>query len=166
MGSNPEAGVVAGVFADEAHAADAVKKLIEEHYNANHEINVIASHKREHEGVPVRQEFKFGRNASVGAAVGAVLAGAGVAIAGLTFGPLTLIAAGPIVAALEGAFAGGATGFALGALASMDMSEPEADFHASHIHDGVVWVGVQASGARGMRAREILTEAGARHFTA
>ncbi|MDH3207204.1 MAG: hypothetical protein OEO79_11365 [Gemmatimonadota bacterium] len=164
MVSHPERGVVAGVFADEEHAADAVQKLIESHFDPYHEINVIASHKREHENVMVHQNFKVGRGASVGAAVGAVLAGVGVAVAGMTFGPLTLVAAGPIVAALEGAFAGGAAGFAVGALTSLEMAETEANFHAAHIHDGVVWVGVQAKGERGERARAILTAAGAKHF--
>ena len=165
MGSDPESGVVAGVFADEEHAADAVKKLIEAHYDPHHEINVIASHRREHENVPIREDFKFKRNTSIGAAVGAALAGAGVVLAGLSFGPLTLVAAGPVVAALEGAFAGGSVGFALGALTALEMTEQEAAFHSAHIHDGVVWVGVQAKGERGVRARTILTEAGARHFT-
>jgi hypothetical protein len=165
MGSNPEAGVVAGVFQDEEHAAAAVKSLIEAHFDPHHEINVIASHKREHENVPIREDYKFGRNASIGAAVGAVLAGAGIALAGLTFGPFTLVAAGPIVAALEGSLAGGAVGFALGSLTALEMSKEEAAFHTAHIHDGVVWVGVQAKGERGVRAREILTAAGARHFT-
>lgn len=165
MGSNPEVGVVAGVFEDEEHAAEAVKKLIEAHYDPHHEINVIASHKREHENVPIREDFKFKRNASIGAAVGAVLTGAGVALAGLTFGPLTLVAAGPIAAALEGAFAGGAVGFALGSLTALEMTEQEAAFHTAHIHEGVVWVGVQAKGERGERARSILTDAGAKHFT-
>ena len=164
MSSKPESGVVAGVFADEEHAADAVRKLIDAHYDPNHEISVIASHRGEHEAVPVWEDTKAGKKASIGAAVGAVLAGAGVALAGLTFGPVTLVAAGPIVAALEGAFAGGVTGFAFGALTAMDMSKLEADFHATHIHDGVVWVGVQAKGERGKRAREILTAAGAKHF--
>jgi len=165
MGSDPESGVVAGVFEDEEHAAAAVQKLIEAHYDPHHEINVIASHRREHENVPIREDFKFARNASVGAAVGAVLTGAGVALAGLTFGPLTLVAAGPIVAALEGAFAGGAVGFALGSLTALEMTEQEAAFHTAHIHNGVVWVGVQAKGERGERAREILSAAGAKHFT-
>jgi hypothetical protein len=165
MSSKPEAGVVAGVFKDEEHAAEAVRQLIAAHYDPHHEINVIASHQREHENVPIREDFKFKRNSSVGAAVGAVLAGAGVALAGLTFGPLTLVAAGPIVAAMEGAFAGGAVGFALGSLTALEMTEQEAAFHTAHIHDGVVWVGVQVTGERAERARAILTEAGAKHFT-
>jgi hypothetical protein len=165
MGTNPESGVVAGVFKDEEHAAQAIKNLIEAHYDPHHEINVIASHRREHENVPIREDFNFKRNASIGAAVGAVLAGAGVALAGLTFGPLTLVAAGPVAAALEAAFAGGAVGFAMGSLSTLEMTKQEAAFHTAHIHDGVVWVGVQVKGERAERARAILTEAGAKHFT-
>ncbi len=164
MANTEESGVIAGVFADEEHAADAVRKLIEAHYDPHHEINVIASHRREHENVPIREDFKFKRNASIGAAVGAVLAGAGVTLAGLTFGPLSLVAAGPIVAALESAFAGGAVGFAVGSLTALEMTEQEAAFHTAHIHDGVVWVGVQVKGERAERARKILSEAGAKHF--
>lgn len=165
MGANPEAGVVAGVFEDEEHAADAVKKLIEAHYDPHHEINVIAAHQREHENVPIWEKFNFTRNASIGALAGAVLAGTGVLIAGLTTGPFTMIAAGPFFAALEAAFGGGCVGFALGALLSLEMTEQKAEFENVHIHDGVVWVGVQAKGARGERARTILATAGARHFT-
>jgi hypothetical protein len=165
MGSDPEAGVVAGVFADEEHAADAVKKLVEAYYDPHHEINVIASHRREHENVPIREDFHFRRNTVIGAAVGVAIGGLGVAIAGLSFGPLTLVAAGPLVAALEGAFGGGCLGFALGALTTLEMTEHQAAFHSAHIHDGVVWVGVQARDSRGERARAILSAAGARHFT-
>jgi hypothetical protein len=75
-----------------------------------------------------------------------------------------LIAVGPVVAALEAAYAGGAIGFAMGALVSIDLVEPEAVFYAAHIHEGVVWVGVRAGEARAERARQILTEAGAKHF--
>lgn len=165
MGSNPEAGVVAGVFADEEYAADAVHKLIEAHYDPRHEINVIAAHRREHENVPIREDFSFARNASIGALVGAVLAGVGVGLAGLTAGPFTMVEAGPFMAALEGAFGGGCVGFALGSILSLEMTHQEAAFHTARIHDGVVWVGVQAKGERGLRARRILATAGARHFT-
>lgn len=165
MGSNPGAGVVAGVFADEEHAADAVQRLMEAHYDPSHEINVIAAHRREHENVPIREDFNFKRNASLGALIGATLAGLGVALAGLTTGPFTMVAAGPLVAALEAAFGGGCVGFALGSLMALEMTEREPAFHTSHIHDGVVWVGVEAKGLRGEKARRILATAGARHFT-
>lgn len=165
MGRNPEAGVVAGVFDTEEHAAEAVKQLIEAHYDPRHEINLIASHKREHEAVYVREEMKFGRNAAIGAAIGATLAFVGVLIADLAVGPFTMIAAGPVVAALEAAFGGGCLGFALGALQSLEMMKQKPSFDTAHVHDGVVLVGVQAKGERGERARQILALAGARHFT-
>lgn len=165
MGNNPEKGVVAGVFDSEEHAEQAVKRLIEAHYDPRHEINVIAAHQREHENVPIREDMKMGRNAAIGAAIGAALAFVGVYVAGLTVGPFTMIAAGPLVAALEGAFAGGCIGFALGALETLEMMKQGPSFETAHVHDGVVWVGVQAKGDRGARARQILELAGARHFT-
>jgi hypothetical protein len=165
VGSNPEKGVVQGVFDSEEHAAEAVQKLIEAHYDPRHEINLVASHRREHENVPIFEKMKFGRNAAIGAAIGAVLAFVGVYIAGLTVGPFTMIAAGPVVAALEAAFGGGCLGFALGALQSLEMMKQEPSFETAHVHDGVVMVGVTAKGERGERARHILQLAGARHFT-
>ena len=155
---------VAGIFRDEDAAAGALIRLAEEHFDLETDVSVIVSHRHERESVPVRTNFHVGRYPAIGATVGAVLAGMGVAATGLAFGPFTLIAAGPVLAALEAAYAGGATGFALGALMSIDFSRPEADFHAAHIHDGVVWIGVQASGARAERALRILGDAGARHF--
>lgn len=164
-GSNPKPKTVAGIFKDEHAAAKALDRLIEEHFDLDTEVSVIASHRHEREEVPIREDFHVGRLATIGAAIGAVLAAAGVTAVGLTFGPISLIAAGPVVAALEGAYAGGGIGFALGALVSIDVVEPEAAFYAAHIHEGVVWVGVRAkTDARAERARQILTEAGARHF--
>lgn len=164
MDSDRERKTVAGIFHDEAAAAKALERLIEEHFDVETEVSVIASHRHEREEVPIRSDFHVGRTAGIGAAIGAVLAGVGVAVAGLTAGPFTLIAAGPVLAALEAAYAGGATGFAIGALMSIDIVEPEAEFYAAHIHEGVFWVGVQAAEPRAERARQILTEAGARHF--
>ena len=164
MDSTQERKTVAGIFESEEAAAKALERLIEEHFDIENEVSVIVSHRHEREEVPIRSDFHVGRTAGIGAAVGAVLAGVGVAVAGLTTGPFTLVAAGPILAALEAAYAGGATGFAIGALVSIDVVEPEAEFFAAHIHEGVVWVGVQAVGPRAERARQILAEAGARHF--
>jgi hypothetical protein len=164
MDSHRQRKTVAGIFADEAAAAKALEGLIEEHFDVETEVSVIVSHRHEREEVPIRSDFHVGRNASLGGAIGAVLAGVGVAAVGLTAGPFTLIAAGPILAALEAAYVGGATGFAIGALVSIDMVEPEAEFYAAHIHEGVVWVGVRAAEPRAERARQILAEAGARHF--
>lgn len=165
MGANPEAGVVAGVFADEELAADAVRHLLEAHYDPGHEITVMAAHRREHESVPIREDFDFAGHATLGALMGALLAGLGVALAGLTTGPFTMVAAGPFFASLEAAFGGGCFGFALGSMLALEHTEREPAFRSARIHDGVVWVGVTATGERGARARRILATAGAKHFT-
>ena len=164
MDTHPTRKTVAGIFRDEDSAARAVKKLVEEHFDPEHEVNVIASHRHERERIPVAATFEVGRTAAIGAAVGAVLTGVGVALAGFTSGPFTLENAGPLMAALESAYVGGATGFALGALLSMDFAKAGADFRRARVHGGVVWVGVQAAGARAERARQILRDAGAKHF--
>jgi len=155
---------VAGIFSDEEAAARAVKKLVEEHFDPDSDVSVIASHRHEREGIPVAATFDVGRTAAIGAAVGAVVTGVGVALAGLTSGPFTLENAGPLMAALESAYVGGATGFALGALLSMDFAKAGANFRKARVHGGVVWVGVLAAGARAERARQILSDAGAKHF--
>ena len=164
MSDEQETGTVAGVFPDEESAADAIQALLAANFDARHDLSVIVSHRREHERIPVLDEPEVIPNAKFGAALGAVLGAAGAAFAGLSFGPLTLVAAGPVLAALEAGYAGGAMGFALGALRGLEIWNEEADFHAAHIHDGVVWVGVRAKGERAERARRVLSDAGAKHF--
>lgn len=156
--------VVAGIFATEREAARAVEMLIQEHFDPPRDLSVIVSHRREHEEIAVPESFEVGRWAKIGAVVGAVLGTAAVTITGATLGPLTLVAAGPVAAALEAGSAGGATGYMVGVLHGLMDSRDEAEFHAAHIHDGVVWVGVHAKGGRAARARQILSDAGAKHY--
>ncbi len=163
MSANAEMRDIAGIFSDEKSAADAVKKLVDAHFSPRDDLSVIASHRHERKGVPIWEPIPTERVSAIGAAVGALLAGAAVAISGLSFGPFTLIEWGPLWAVFEAAFTGGCLGFALGALMSIEMIQPEADFRKAHIQDGVVWVGVRASAARAGRAREILALAGAKH---
>jgi hypothetical protein len=165
MGSNPEAGVVAGVFADQASASKAVGELIAAHYDPHHEINVMTSHRRQRANVPIWEEFHFRSHALFGAGVGFLLAFVGVALAGLTLTPFTMVAGGPMLAAFEAGMAGGCLGFALGSLHALENTERKPEFDLSPIRDGVVWIGVQAKGNRGVKARQILATAGARHFT-
>jgi hypothetical protein len=90
--------------------------------------------------------------------------GSGATVVQGTIGPFSLVAAGPAAVALEAAYAGGSAGFMPGAAAGLTQSKTEADFRLAHTHEGVVWVGVHATGARAAKAREILSAAGARHF--
>ncbi len=160
-----EGDVVAGVFATEAQAQKAVELLAEAHFDPERELSVILSHRREKEEVPVHEVFEVRRWAEIGAAAGAILGSAAVLVTGMSVGPLSLVAAGPVAAALEAAYAGGATGFMMGVLHGLTETRDEAEFHLKHIEGGVVWVGVHATGERAEKAREALTEAGARRFT-
>jgi hypothetical protein len=164
MAEDEEGGVVAGIFADEEHAARAVERLADAGFHAPRDLSVIASHHREHQAVPVVDEPEVMHGGAIGGTLGAALAAAGAVLTGLTAGPLSMVAAGPVVAALEAALAGGAVGWAVGALEGLGIWKEEAEFHATHIHEGVVWVGVHAEGERAEDARRILTEAGAKHF--
>ena len=155
---------VAGVFATEKQAAGAIAQLIEAHFDPPRDLSVIVAHQREHEDVPVPHEPEVEHGAGLGATLGAVLATAGVTLAGVTTAPLSLAVSGPVLVALEAAIAGGGAGYLVGALAGLGIWEDEAAFHAAHIHDGVVWVGVHAEGERAEEARRILSDAGARHF--
>lgn len=164
MDATPTRKAVAGIFKDETAAARAVKMLVEAHFDPDRDVTVIASHHHERENIPVGSTFLVGRNAAIGALIGAAVTGIGVALAGLTSGPFTLEEAGPLMAALESAFVGGGVGFALGALLSIDFVRVGANFGRAHVHGGVVYVGVYADGARAERARRVLSDAGAKHF--
>ena len=163
MSASPEMKDVAGIFDDEQTAAAAVKTLIDEHFSQPDALSVIVAKGPEREVVPIWERLPVERVAAIGAALGALLAGGAVAIAGLTFGPFTLIAWGPLWAVFEAAFTGGSLGFALGALLAIEMVEPAADFSRVRVRGGVVWVGVHVGATRAGRASEILAEAGAKH---
>ena len=148
----------------EDQAQRAIEMLTQEHFDPAYDVSVIVSHRREHEDVPVFETFELRHWATIGTTVGALLGSTAALLTGMAIGPFTLVAAGPIAVALEAAYAGGATGFVMGVLHGLTESTDEAEFHMQHIHDGVVWVGVHATGERAAKAREVLTQAGARHF--
>jgi hypothetical protein len=154
---------IAGIFSDEKAAATAVEILIDDHFRAGTDLSVIASKHHQREPVRVWEPMPAYRVGAIGAGVGAALAGLIVAFTGIGFGPFTLIEWGPLWAIFEAAFTGGCIGFAIGAIVSIEMARPSADFGSVGIHDGVVWVGLHASSVRAERAREILTKAGAKH---
>lgn len=160
-----ETGVVAGVFREEETAARAVSRLIDAHFDPPRDLSVIVAYHKEHQDIPVDERFQIDRSAKVGALLGAALGagGAGLVAAGLVAGPVGLLAAGPALAALQGAYLGGAGGFALGAVAGLGFWKDEAEFRAADLH-GVTWVGVHARGDRAEEARGILRDSGARHL--
>ncbi|MEX2467165.1 MAG: hypothetical protein WD995_09645 [Gemmatimonadota bacterium] len=161
-------GIVAGVFEDQESAARALAALVESHFEPEDDISVVLTDEwtLEHEDVRLRDELEIIEGARLGGGIGVVLgaAGAGMVAAGLLAGPAALVAAGPVVAALKGALALGAFGVVTGWLVGLGIVREEADFHAAHIKEGAVWVGVHATGERAEKARAILEEAGAKFF--
>jgi hypothetical protein len=96
--------------------------------------------------------------ASLGAVVGA-LASTGV----IPAHDIAFFQTGPLVAALKSAAAGTFVGFVLGALSGLEdwKEEVEIDVDAFTERSGVL-VSVPAKDERARRAREVMTEAGAR----
>ncbi|MEX2472325.1 MAG: hypothetical protein WEA34_09115 [Gemmatimonadota bacterium] len=161
-------GVVAGVFEDQEHAARAITGLVEAHFEPRDDISVVLTDEwtAEHENVRLRDELEMIEGAKIGGGIGAVIGATGAAMvaAGILAGPAALVAAGPVIAALEGGLAVGAFGTVAGWLVGLGIMREEADFHAARIKEGAVWVGVHATGERAEKAHEVLAAAGARFF--
>jgi hypothetical protein len=164
MEDNPRRQTVAGVFDDEASANYALEKLVEAHFDVEADASVIVSSHHDRQVIPILSDVPVGRTAMTWAAVCAVLAAVGVLVTGIDFGPFSLVEWGAAFATLEAAYAAGAVGMAMGAMMSFEFAKPAAAFRTARIHDGVIWVGVQAAGARALKARKVLADAGARHF--
>jgi hypothetical protein len=153
---------VAGIFDDEAAAQRAVQALLNHHFLAD-QISALVPQHGHLEQVPVVRRDAMGTGAAVGAGLGAVL-GTTLVSTGLLLGPVSLLGVGPVVAALWGAAAGGATGTAGGALMGlMDLFWQEADLPAQELSRGAIWISVDAPG-RHAEAEAALRSAGARHL--
>lgn len=98
--------------------------------------------------------------ATIGGVLGAVAAGL-AAIGSIAVPGLSLVAAGPVVAALTGLGAGAATGGLTGALIGLGIPEHEAKFYDKEIERGGILLGVYAHDDRVKIAKEILEASGA-----
>lgn len=169
-GHDDPRSVVSGVFATQDAAARALAALVEAHFEPEDDISIVLTDEwtLERENVPIRDELEMIEGARLGGGVGALVGavGAGMVAAGLVAGPAALVAVGPVIAALEGALAGGAFGVVAGWMVGLGVVREEADFHAARIREGSVWVGVHATGDRAEAAHRILAAAGAEFFPA
>ena len=156
----PTPGFITGLFGDAQRASDAFQRLVESSFDP-HEISVVRIDRGDQalEAIPV--EHKSG--VPVGVTTGAALGGTvGLAGALALAGPigLGLLAAGPIVAALQGAVIGVASGGLVGALAGLAFWWDEPDLE-QELQKGAVLLAVTAEGVRAEAARKALLEAGA-----
>jgi len=160
--------MVTGIYRDEEHASRAVNDLIERHFEADDISVVVADAEGRRREAPLQHRTRMGTGAAVGAALGATLGGIGAALVstGVLIAPgLGLAAAGPILAAFEGALAGGGVGSLAGLLAGMGMWKEEAEIQAEELKNGKVLVGVHAERDHIDVARGVFEGAGAERVT-
>jgi hypothetical protein len=141
----PKNTSVMGIYPDRTTVADAINVLHKEGYRAT-DISVLSADNQGTKDFALEKHSKAPEGAATGAAVGAVF-GAILAwsisvqpatIAGLT--PLLL--AGPLLAVMAGAGAGGALGFIAGMLAGLRHTEYVARRYAGRVRHGGILLSV------------------------
>jgi hypothetical protein len=144
----------AHAFYRDAERADAaVRALLDAHF-ASDAIGVLMVHGEEVEELPMRHKTFVPHGVALGALLGAA-AGA------VTMSGIGLLAAGPLLLALQGAAAGTAIGSLGGALGGLGFWRDEVDFPSHAFHNGAVLVGVVANVERLEEAQRVLESAGA-----
>jgi hypothetical protein len=157
--------LVTGLFAHRSAAATAVDNLVIAGFSQD-DISVLLSDESPGREFAVEEHTKAAEGAAVGAATGGLLGAAGavlLAAGSIAVPAVGLLAAGPVVAALTGAGAGGTLGGVVGALAGATVPEHEAKLLSERIEKGHILVGVQAHDDRVSRAEDVLESAGGEH---
>ena len=140
-------------YRDAERASAAVTALLDAHF-ASDAIGVLMVHGDEVQELPMRHKTFVPHGVALGALLGAA-AGA------VTMSGIGILAAGPILLALQGAAAGTAIGSLGGALAGLGFWRDEVDFPADAFQNGAVLVGVVANVERLEAAQRVLQQAGA-----
>src|SRR5579872_7633146 len=156
---------VMGIYTDRTTVSDAINVLRKAGYRTT-DISVLASDNQGSKDFAHEKRTKALKGAAIGAAAGAVIGvvlawflsiQSSVIIAGL--GPL--VAAGPVLAALAGAGAGGALGWTAGLLAGLRGTEYVATRYAGRIRCGGILVSVHCDSQEWCdRAKNTLKETG------
>jgi|SRR5580658_9940336 hypothetical protein len=166
MGKNTS---VIGIYEDRTTVADAMEVLLKAGYRAA-DISVLMSDNLGSKDFAHEKHSKApagaGAGAAVGAAVGAVLAWLDsnqvVSVAGL--GPL--VAAGPSLAALAGAGAGGALGWMAGLLTGLGLTQYVAKRYAGRMRRGGILLSVHCDSPEWCeKAKKTLKDTGARDIS-
>jgi hypothetical protein len=160
---------VIGIYPDRTTVADAIDVLHQGGYRAT-DISVLSSDNQGSKDFALEKRTKALEGAAAGAAAGALL-GAALAwlfsIQTVTVNVLgTLVAAGPLLAALVGAGAGGALGWILGLLAGLRRPEYVAKRYAGRIRRGGILLSVHCDSPEWRdRAKTTLRDTGARSIS-
>jgi hypothetical protein len=140
-------------YRDAERASAAVTALLDAHF-ASDAIGVLMVHGEDVQELPMRHKTFVPHGVALGALFGAA-AGA------VTMSGIGLLAAGPLLLALQGAAAGTAMGSLGGALGGLGFWRDEVDFPADAFHNGAVLVGVVSNVERLEEAQRVLQNAGA-----
>ncbi len=161
---------VMGIYSDRTTVSDAINVLHNAGYRAT-DISVLSSDNQGSKDFAHEKHTKAPEGAATGAAVGAAV---GAALAWLvsiqtvtitSLGPL--VAAGPVLAALAGAGAGGMLGWSAGLLAGLRMTKYVAKRYAGRIRRGGILVSVHCDSQEWCdRAKKTLKDTGARNISA
>jgi hypothetical protein len=160
---------VSAIFHDRAHAENAGDALVRAGFRRD-DISLLLSADAQARHFGVTTGSRAGEGAAIGAttggAIGALVMGL-AAVGSIAVPGVGLLAAGPLVAALAGAGAGGATGSLVGALVGSGIPEHEAELYGSRIEQGALLVGVHVHdvGEEGS-ARQTLVNAGGESLSA
>lgn len=147
---------ITGLFMDRQSADRAVNDLLEANFKKSDISVLMTDATRQMHFGPVtattpgpdkggsKVSEGIGVGGTVGASLGAVLAGIAAIGTVVVLPGIGLIVAGPILAALAGAGAGAAAGGLVGGLAGLGISEDRATYYEKGLREGGIVVGVKA----------------------
>jgi len=160
---------VIGIYPDRTTVSDAINVLHKAGYRAT-DISVLSSDNQGSKDFAFVKRAKALEGAAAGAAVGAVVGSALVWFASFQSATITglgpLVAAGPVLAALAGAGAGGTLGWLVGLLAGSRLTEYVAKRYAGRIRHAGILLSVHCDSLEWCnRAKTALRDTGARNIS-
>ena len=160
---------VMGLYPDRTTVSDAVNVLHKEGYRTA-DISVLSSDNQGSKDFAHERRTKAPEGAATGAAVGAVVGAALAFIVSIQTVTITglgpLVAAGPLLAALAGAGAGGALGWMVGLVAGLPLTEYVATRYAGRMRRGGILLSVHCDSPEWCnRAKKTLKDTGAENIS-
>jgi hypothetical protein len=160
---------VIGIYENRTTVSDAIDVLHKAGYRAT-DMSVLSSDNQGSKDFAHEKHTKALPGAATGAAAGAVVGAALAWFLSLQTMPITglgpLVAAGPVLAGLAGAGAGGALGWIAGLLAGLSLPEYVAKRYAGRIRHGGILLSVHCDNQEWCdRAKKMLKDTGARNIS-